>query len=144
MDEYQKQLGPLFDKLDQEKEKQKKVYEIRRKEIEKINNEIKEFFNSTLIPEIMECDKFLESRGLGWDVNVSPAENVEPSISYHVYPSRRRIGKGSWIKFSIVNGKVQITKFDMPDSDEIYEKSQITREFVRQELIELIKRTFKD
>ena len=144
MVDVEKELGSLFEKLDQE---QKTKAEGNEKTEQRMKIEYDQFkgIDDKIAPVMLEYQKYLQKKGIDSDIVRVPKPGTpylrKPSISFVLTdPSlTSRLGVYPSIKYSLEGEKISETIQGKTTFSIEYSKDQITQEFVATKLTNLIK-----
>ena len=148
MVEVEKELGSLFEKLDQERKTKAEEYE---KTEQRMKIEYDKFkgTDDRIAPVMLEYQKYLQKKGIDSDIVRVPKPGTpflrKPSISFVLTDSSltSRVGLYPSIKYSLEGEKISETIQGKTTFSIEYSKDQITQEFVATKLTNLIKSCYE-
>ena len=144
MVDVERELGSLFEKLDQERKTKAEEYQ---KTEQRMKIEFDEFkgVDDRITPVMLEYQKYLQKKDINSDIVRVPkhgsASLRKPSISFVLTDSSltSRLGVYPSIKYSLEGEKISETIQAKTNISVEYSKDQITEEFVATKLTNLIK-----
>jgi hypothetical protein len=142
MEDIEKELGPLLDEYNNMQQKIKGKKRQEREQYIAREKEFKDLFNTIVKPVMADYSKYLETKNI--DSYITEDPNIA-EIAFGFHPSdlteRRRSAE---INFSRQDEKLRVVeRNEMATVESNYEKQDLTHEFIRRKITDLIKNFFE-
>lgn len=145
MVDVEKELGPLFEELNNQKKLSEEEYLKIQQRLKAEYDEFKELADNKIFPVMREYQVYLQKKAIFTDITREPKEGKEllgpPSIIFSVVDvkmtSRNLIYPN--VKFSLIEGNINVTTEGKKNLSDEYTKDQINQELVVSKLTNLVK-----
>ena len=142
MVDVEKELGPLFDKLDAQKKLREEESQKYVQELHAQYTEFNGLVDTTIYPVMRDYQIYLQKRSIMADISREPRPGLQslPSIKFSMMDTNILSG-GTYpsLKFGPIEGSIRVITEGKKPSANRHSKDQINQDFVKSKLTDLIK-----
>lgn len=145
MVDVEKELGHLFDKLDNKEKLREEEYQRSREKLQAEQNEFNELANTMIEPVMREYQTYLQKRHIMVDIIREPKPGREllgnPSIKFDLMDPNMLSRNATYpsLKFSLVEGSIHVVTEGKKTLVDRHSEDQINQELVKSKLTDLVK-----